>query len=50
LCYISRINEQEFKGEFDKEFTEWTKQTCSSPYSTDEDDFVEGQNETGLPA
>ena len=50
MCYISRINEQEFKGEFDKEFTEWTKQTCQSPFQPEEDDFVEGQNDTGLTA
>ena len=45
LCYIARINETEFKGDVEKEVTNWTRTVCSAitPLESDEDDFREGQ-------
>lgn len=44
VCYIARVNETEFRGDIEKEVTNWTRTVCSAitPLEDDEDDFREG--------
>ena len=44
IVYVARVNESEFKGDIEKEVTNWTRTVCSAitPLEDDEDDFREG--------
>ena len=43
LCYISKINEKAFKGDFEKEFTNWFTQIANKQ---DEDEIPLADDET----